>query len=375
MELSIIESPIISRQKVRVPNYCLLTRARIITEEDIGSNKKWKTLRAWYDQAENSPNTHWIDQALQSMVNAIVYQERIYFAITRETLKELFQNDTNWKNKISLSPSYYGFLISEMVNSGFFEAHPNNKRFKKQRKPMVFKVVDKRILNLLKAPCEKEQEQQVLNFVENYDKNEESNIVVNNVVNNVVNTESQKVRESESQVEMEMTCKNNVESKDKITLEQLLWKELPDNLPRYEELKDLAKKAIVNCEDFNIGSQDVRIFTKHLVNLKGGKLTVKQKDHIDGIVQRFKIEAEKYIALQKLDNMNFQIKEPKELESKIIKKAIDDSDKVQSDTVKILNATFGKETIRVLRNKLEKTNDPNKRLKIEKEIQFWESTM
>ena len=371
MESSIIESPVLSRQKVRVPNYCLLTRARIITEEDIESNEKWKTLKAWYDQVGNSPNTHWIDQALQSMVNAIVYQERIFFAITRETLKELFQNDTNWKNRISLSPSYYGFLISEMVNSGFFEAHPHNKRFKKQRKPMVFKVVDKRILQLLKAPCEKEQEQQVLNFVENYDKNEEMNIVVNNVVN----TESQKVRESESQVEMEMTCENNIETSEKITLEQLLWIELPDNLPRYEEIKDLAKKAITNCQDFDAGSQDIRTFTKHLINLKGGKLTAKQKDHIDGIVNRFKMETEKYIALQQVDNMNFKIKEPKELESKIIKKVIDENDKIQSDTVKILNATFGKETIRVLKSKLEKTDDPDKKLRIEKEIQFWENMM
>lgn len=377
MEAISMKSPVLTRIK-KGPNFCLLTRARIITEDDLESSQKWNTLKEWYIAIEEDPNHEWIHKAIQSMINAVVYQERIYFAVTREKLTELFSRDNNWSKGISLSPKNYAYLLNEMIDSGIFEAHPENERLKSQRKPMIFRIVDKMVLDLMKVVSEAEQEMQVLNFVENYDEKDAGNNVGNNLGNNVGNTESKKDRKIESKSNSETTQENDSLAKEKkgdITFEQLLLVQYPDkDMPRFEDLQDLARLAITNCNDFDGDGFNIRIFEKHLKNMIKGKITPKQKEYIGKLVNRFQIEAEKNINLEKLDDMNITLKEPKELESKAIKKAIDDTDKVQNETFKILNGVFSRDTIKVLTNKLNKTTDPVERNIIEQEIQFWKDT-
>jgi len=370
MEAISMKSPVLTRIK-KGPNFCVLTRARIITQDDLETSQKWNTLKEWYSAIEKDPNHEWIHKALQSMINAVIYQERIYFAVTREKLTELFQRDSNWTKAISLSPKNYSYLISEMVSSGLFEAHPENDRLKSQRKPMIFKVSEKMVLDLMKPASAEEQEIQVLDFVENYDENEEGN----NLGNNLGNTESKKDRKIESKIVSEISSISK-EQDNKVTFDQLLLVQYPDKtMPRFEELTDLARLAITNCKDFDADTGNIRQFERHLKNMITGKLTPKQKEYIGKLVDRFRIEAEKNVKLQELDTMNISLKEPKELESKAIKKAVDDTDRVQNETVKILNAAFGRDTVKVLTNKLNKTTDPIERSIIEQEIQFWKEMM
>lgn len=372
-----MKSPILTRPN-RNPAYCILTRVRIITQDDLDTSDKWNTVKKWYQDTEKDPNNQWLDFALHSIFNSILYQERIYFAITRKKLRELFQRDTNWSDPLGLDSNEYSTLIQTMYTCGMFEGHPENESLKKQRKPMIFKVVNKDMLSLMQGISEEDQERQVIDFVKKSSKLDEDDFEdfsADQVADQVADTDSKKVRKTDSKTDSESVLDDSQTNQDsiKINFDQFLLIQITEELPKFGQLEELAKLAITNCKDFDADMRTIKKFEKHLTNMIA-KPSPKQKDYIKKLANKFKIEAEKYIKLQEIPE-GFSLKEPKQIEIKALEKTIDDSERVQNDTVKILNNIFGRDTIKVLKSKLNKTEDQEERFAIEKEIEFWESTM
>lgn len=369
-----MQSPVLVRLKQKGPSFCLLKRPRVITEEDLEVFPKWGTILEWYRAIEEDPNHDWVHQALHSMINAAIYQERIYFAVTRNTLTELFRKDSNWKRAISLSPKNYSFLLNEMVESGIFEAHPENERLKLQKKPMIFKVIDEAVLSFIKTTPESVQEKQVLDFVENCEEEEPGNNPGNNVGNNSGNTESKKVRKEESESSLaENKEEENQEKDSKITLNQYLlrhWQEWP----RYDELENLIKYAIVNCSDFNNASYASKKFRKHLESASG-KVTPARKKLISGLENKFKQYAEMYLDLMEANGVKTELQTPDESMFSSTKIAINEESTIQNNTIRILNASFGKENIQLLKRRLDNADNDSDKFVIQQEIDFWESVI
>ena len=65
------------------PNLVTLTTTRYITDDDVKTHVKWDQMRSDYKELEGCPNTTTQEKQIQSIINSIVYQERIYFCITR----------------------------------------------------------------------------------------------------------------------------------------------------------------------------------------------------------------------------------------------------------------------------------------------------
>ena len=370
-------SPIARRLKEKGPNKYCLVKTRVITEDDMEYVPKWAVIKSWYEDLESDPNRDSIHMILQSMVNALLYQERIYFAITRSNVVELFKNDKNWKDKKrGMKNASYKDLLAEMVESGMFEEHPENDRFYAQRKPRIFKLVDETILSLMKPVSEAEQLKQVFDFVENNPGDavgDEAGDAVGDAVGDLVLVLDKVLvgDEVEEEGEEEPTSEALSGSKKQLEFMDVLVKMYPNKMPRFEELSELVSYAIENCHDFDADNATASAFERYLKNFSS---TTKGKKHITELVTKFKGEAEKQVRLSKLKNIELA-KPDITLASNVNKTTVNMDEEAENYTLKMLNNSFGKENIKVLKRKLEQAEDEHEKVEIKAEIEFWESVV
>ena len=373
MKKPTLVSPIARRLKEKGPNKFCLVKTRVITKEDMEIIPKWETIKSWYEALESDPNSESIHMILQSMVNALVYQERIYFAITRSNVIELFKNDKNWKKKKpSMSNASYKDLLVEMVESGMFEAHPENERFYAQRKPRIFKLVDETILSLMKPMSEAEQLKQVFEFVENNSVDEVSDEDLDEVSDLVLVLDEVLVEDEVEVVEKEEPTSGTLSGENKqLEFMDVLVKLYPNKMPRFDEIPELVSYAIENSHDFDANNTTAGIFERYL---KTFSTTTNGKKHITKLVEKLRGEAEKQVRSSKLKNTELS-KPDTPLATNTKKTTVNMDEEAENYTLKMLNNSFGKENIKVLKRKLEQVEDEYEKLEIKAEIEFWESVV
>jgi hypothetical protein len=365
-------SPILRRLKEKGPNKYCLVKTRTINKEDIEDYPRWGVIKDWYEQLENHDDCDSIHMIVQSIVNAVVYQERIYFALTRDIVVNLFKNDKNWKKKKpSMSNASYKDLLNTMVESGWFEPHPENDRFFKQKKPRIFKVISEDVLDLMKPVPAEEQLRQVLDFVENDFKDE-----VSDEVSDVVLVEEE-VEDLDLESEKnEKTNNSNLNTKpnEAVEFEDVLIKYRNEKMT-LEIIPSLVADAIKNCNDFGDNKQTSRAFERFLEDI-GLSATKKSSNFLEKLVKKFESESRLQIQAIKTAEKDIEWQKP-ELPAiaKIVKTTVDMDEEAENYTLKVLNSSFGKENIKILKRQLEKADDEQRQLEIKAEIEFWESVV
>ena len=378
MEKDMLESPIIRRARERSPNYYCLVRVRNISDDDAFHLPKWEVMRNWYKKLE-AGDYQWLDLALQTISNAILNQERIYFAVTRDTIRDLLRSDKNWEGKkgLGMKNSYYELLLQEMVDSKMFEAYAENTKLKELKKPRIFKVVDKTLLSLMNAIPEDIQLKEIIEFIKKDDLIRDDSTSEEDTGDDVGDNQGDNVGDKVGDVEIrnkKLETKNQAESipnpsfeeSNKIDIKQLLLKELPDELPDFKQIPELAGLIVSNCDvDVPVTS----IFEKHLLSRINSKPTTRQKNYIKNLVSSLQKELEKYQV------SNIKLKPAVKLAPKSIRSQVESEQQVEDATLKMLNNFFGKENVKILRSRLTQVEDEQEKFEIQREIDFWESVV
>jgi hypothetical protein len=256
-----------------------------------------------------------------------------------------------------------------MVESGIFEAHPENDRFYAQKKPRIFKLIDESILSLMKPVSEDVQLKQVFDFVENNSGDEVGDHYGDEVGDLVLVEEEVEVK---GEVEHSLSSLP-LEPKGKVEFMDLLALQHPKSLPRFEDIEPLVELAILNCVDFDADRYTFGQFEKHMKNCVGDK-TPKLKKHIANLVDKLKIESEKQLRVKK--NRTVSLVQPTNSTTTTTKRTtVNMDEEAENYTLKMLNNSFGKENIKVLKRKLERVEDEKEKFELIKEIEFWESVV
>ena len=187
-----VKCSILERKKNKYDRLIILNKTRDITENDIDIHAKWETLHDWYNQIEFAPNVDWVDKAICSVLNSIVYKERIYFCIERENVRELLKNDNNWNKKIGLPNNEYGRLIAELIDRDYIRLYDSSK------KPHIYEVCDNTILNMIKVESKEEQLSQVVEFINKNPKFNGNNIT-DGSTDGKTDVEKKKIRKEEKE--------------------------------------------------------------------------------------------------------------------------------------------------------------------------------
>jgi hypothetical protein len=142
-------------------NRIVLKSTKLITEEDIANDPAWEVMAKEYADSQDS---EWSVKAIISIVNSIIYQRRLVFLVTRDSLRDLLNSDKNWVKSIGLKTDNYKFIlkilyktVGELVES--FESKRNNRKFS------IIKVNNPDILKFLSVNYD-EQLKETKDFLE-----------------------------------------------------------------------------------------------------------------------------------------------------------------------------------------------------------------
>ena len=139
-----------NRSKVLV----CLKHTRFI-DEDCLQHEQWATLKHEYGKV-NTP----IGRALCSIVNSILFQQRVYFSLTRADLREMVTEDRNHVQIRSFKNETYSKIRALLFENGIAE-----EVFKGTGKQVsILKIVDKNLLKYLKVNVEAQKEESLIFF-------------------------------------------------------------------------------------------------------------------------------------------------------------------------------------------------------------------
>jgi hypothetical protein len=133
-------------------NYVFLRVTREITQFDIDNDPAWNMVYKEYDQ--NKDGT-WLSKACASVINSIICQRRLVFIMNRNHIRNMLQNDKNWKPEIGLKNENYSALI-KMMCSGLVEKKEEVLIKKTGRYVVLYKVVHPEVLKFLK--CDEDEQ-------------------------------------------------------------------------------------------------------------------------------------------------------------------------------------------------------------------------
>ena len=148
---------LISRKirKYAPKGYVTLQKVRKITEEDMGANPKWVALQAGYESVENNPNSDWMHYLLQSLLNSIIYQERIFFVLSRDAFrKDILQKDCNWSKIPGFKNNKWTVFTDYLEDEGILK-HYN----KGTNNTKIYEVIDEEVLSYLEVDRNKQIEE------------------------------------------------------------------------------------------------------------------------------------------------------------------------------------------------------------------------
>ena len=363
-----IESPVLKLKRQKGPNLYVLTTAKTIQEEDIKVHAKWAIVKKWYDDTKNHPDVVWLDKAMTSILNSIIHQNRIVFAVTLDKTRELLRNDQNWwvnkkdpNSGIGLKDNSYSLLYNKLVEAGLIE----QAKEQKHKEPRVFRVCNNDLIDMLEINISAEdQEREVLDFIKVGKGSTEGSAKGSTEGSAKGNTEMEKYRNGE----MEKT--NPIQTEQKINFEQLLVRQYSDDFPRLEDISYLAELAIENCCDFEVDKFTLRTFRRHLENTCKGNITPKQKKFMDKLVTQFERDATKAYNLR--TSQNLELRQPTKINVTSLSPEKESEDQIQNNTVNAAKNFCNAETINVLKYKIKHEENPRIKSQLEWELNYWE---
>lgn len=348
---------ILKRKKEKANKLVTLSKTKKITDDDVEIHAKWSMLREWYCATESE---EWVDKAITSVINSIVYQERIYFCLERDNVRNLISNDQNRESSIGLDNNNYKWLIQELVERDFIRLHDATK------KPYIYKVIEPEILEMVKIDSPEDQLKQVEEFVGKNPKYQEVTVTdgSSDGKTDVDNKKEVNSKEETSEISSPSPSK-------KFTFEQICYREINKFKMSNEDLSMLAQIIIENCEVDDFGSFEKNIIKKIFKAMCGGKTSKKQNDEIDRMLVVFENEFKSFLVLKQTEDM-----EPKQPNNIQVKSAIQESkseDAEQNRTLSVLKALFFKEEIQRINKKLKSDSlDENEKVELEHKLEYLE---
>ena len=132
-------------------NLILLKFTRQINDQDL-ELPQWQFMQKEYDECQNE---EWVTKAVVSIFNSILFQQRVFFNLTRDTTRALLKADKNWDTSIGMKNENYKALIQELLSSELI------REVKKGTKSYVYEVISPELLDFMvvnsvkqKAECE-----------------------------------------------------------------------------------------------------------------------------------------------------------------------------------------------------------------------------
>jgi len=165
---------------------------------------------------------------------------------------------------------------------------------------------------------------------------------------------------------------SKIEPEKTLEFSDLLVMEFPEKAPTKDDFPSLVGKAIKNCVDFK---NDVTTKTKFENYLKRFYLknSNKVRETISILVSKFMHEVDAQTT--SIKNKDFKILQADPLPVNKTTTTVDMDEESENYTLKVLNNSFGKENIKVLKRQLEQVKDEQQMLEIKSEIEFWESVI
>jgi hypothetical protein len=133
-------------------NLICLQYTRTITKEDLHL-PEWIEFKAGYDKFQDA-NT--AVQAHISALNAIIYQRRMVFCVTRKGLQELRRSDKNWEKRTAFRHEQYREVLRLLFE--YVELVKVPKKLN-PRSLLVLRVTKKSILDYLASDHAKQLEE------------------------------------------------------------------------------------------------------------------------------------------------------------------------------------------------------------------------
>lgn len=110
-------SIITDSRQIAAEHLFVLSRTRKIETQDL-ELPEWKFLLEEYNVHRRSV---WIERALISLINAIVFQRLVFFLMSRRLFRELCRTDMNWSKPIGLKDENYRKLVQEAILRKFIQ--------------------------------------------------------------------------------------------------------------------------------------------------------------------------------------------------------------------------------------------------------------
>ena len=147
-----------------------LKSTRAISKADL-EFPEWIELQEVYKSISEKS-----DKPIVSILNSILHQRRVYFVMTRDSVRELVKSDANWKGSAGLSNDNWGTLLVTMENAGLIKCvqvgmpkadrqTDGTLKAGRKTKASIFKVIDPEVLKYLVIDEEK-QFQECVDFIE-----------------------------------------------------------------------------------------------------------------------------------------------------------------------------------------------------------------
>lgn len=139
-------------------NRCLLQHTETIKDQDVQVHEKWEFMKDCYNEVSKNKEHDWTDRAVLSVVNSIICQRRVFFALTPELTEGLFKADKNWKSRFKKCDYDHDTLVNRLIEYGIVDVE------------MVglngtgYKLIHEDILYLTKGLTGNEQSYQIQNM-------------------------------------------------------------------------------------------------------------------------------------------------------------------------------------------------------------------
>jgi hypothetical protein len=145
--------------KLGINQVVLLKETTLLTSTH---NALLASLRDDYLNLDDKSNVY--EKAFLTLLNAILTQERVYFALSRRSMQELMRNDLNFKNPEAFSNNSWAAILAKFYNQ--FKVI----RLIKQgttRTASAFEVIHPEILTHLSHIDKKSQKEKTMAFCTN----------------------------------------------------------------------------------------------------------------------------------------------------------------------------------------------------------------
>lgn len=132
----------------------ILQYVKTIQKEDL-------VLPEWFELNEDyKTTTHSLAKVIITIRNSILFQKRIFFCITRKSLRELIESDINWgQEKGSFKNEKYSYIIKLLTQD--FQIMKLVQKAVNKRSVDVYQLTDESLLKHLKIDESKQLEQTI----------------------------------------------------------------------------------------------------------------------------------------------------------------------------------------------------------------------